>query len=767
MKMAIRELLDVLRNFDAVRDKKVDGRKDRVCTGFLESIPPRYSEEPLSEELREALASLGITKLYEHQMEAVRNIAKGSNIVIVSPTASGKTLSFNIPILASTRTNRRAKALMVYPTKALANDQRAQLESLSRAFGYNCPDSWMYDGDVPEEHRRALRKSPPPILLTNPEYLHLSFLGHCDKWHHFLKDLEFVVIDEIHEYRGFFGTNAGLLFRRFLYKLKQLGVSPRIVLSSATCANPLEHAFRLTGLNFSLISDASNMRPERHLLFVDPDIPSYRFSDIFMLRVIRAALACLKMNLSTIVFCPTRKFVEEASRYAKNEARKFELDDECIVPYRSGYTAEERRSIEDGLRTGEYKIVFSTNALEIGIDIGRLDVCVLAGFPDNVMSAWQRIGRAGRAWNKKAYVVYFAQNNPVDQFYAANIDSFLGRPLDEIVVGIDNEELIQRHLPCLLDESGPLKGKSDGQARQLGEAFCAAYKKGSKRYRPIPGSGPHKKVPIRSVGGSIWKLTHNSKEIGTISDQQAFRECYIGAIYNHYGRCYRVTALGAGEVFLIPAQEGLRTEPSFYSVPTIDEVQDGERWGDELAVYYGVLTIFDNLAGYKLIDQNGNVLEESRETSARNMRVRSFWISLESDSSGLHSGRIQGFKGIEQLLRIGAPFVIPCDRHDLSGLSSTKQMTAAFLHETVPGGIGLAEKLLRVWRAVIKQGIQIAEACSCEEGCPRCIHANRFDRGVDSTKKLAVVKYAKRILRKTQKPPDEGFDQKLHRWKPK
>ncbi|MEA3364585.1 MAG: DEAD/DEAH box helicase, partial [Candidatus Hydrogenedentes bacterium] len=708
MQMAMKELLNVLREFDAVRDKKVDGKKDRVSTGFIESIPPRYSEESLSEELKEALASLGITKLYEHQMEAVRNIVRGKNIVIVSPTASGKTLSFNIPILASTRSNRRAKALMVYPTKALANDQRAQLERLSRAFKYNYPDSWMYDGDVPEEHRKALRQSPPPILLTNPEYLHLSFLGHWNKWQHFLKDLKFVVIDEIHEYRGFFGTNAALLFRRFLYKLKQLGVSPRIVLSSATCANPLEHAFRLTGLDFSLITDASNMRPERHLLFVDPDIPSYRFSEIFMLRVVRAALACLKMNLSSIVFCPTRKFVEEAAGYAKNEARKLNLDAECIVPYRSGYTPDERRSIEDGLRTGKYKIVFSTNALEIGIDIGKLDVSILAGFPDNVMSAWQRIGRAGRFWNKKAYVIYFAQNNPVDQFYAANINSFLERPLDEIVVGIDNEELIQRHLPCLLHENGPVKSQTDWQARQLGKAFWAAYKKGSKNYHPIPGPGPHVKVPIRSVGGSIWKLTYNSKEIGTISDQQAFREAYIGAIYNHYGQSYRVSAQGAGEVFLIPAQQGCRTEPSFYSVPTIDEVQKGERWGDELAVYYGVLTIFDNLAGYKLLDQDGNVLEESREQSTRRIQVRSFWISLESNSSSLYSGRIQGFKGLEQLMRIGAPFVIPCDRHDLNGLSSTKQITAAFLHETVPGGIGLAEKLLSVWRAVVNQGIQIA-----------------------------------------------------------
>jgi len=767
MKMAMRELLGVLREFDAIRDEMIDGRKDQVCTGFIGSIPPRYSDLPLSKEVRAALASLGISKLYEHQMEAIRYITKGKNVVIVSPTASGKTLSFNIPILASARTNKKAKALMVYPTKALSYDQRAQLERLSRAFGYNCPDSWSYDGDVPEEHRRALRKSPPPILLTNPEYLHLSFLGHWDKWQHFLKDLVFLVIDEIHEYRGFFGTNAALLFRRFLYKLKQLGVSPRIILSSATCANPREHAFRLTGLDFALVTDSSNMRPERHLLFVSPDIPSFKFSEIFMLRVVRTALACLRMGLSTICFCPTRKFVEEASGYAKNEARKFNLDPKCVVPYRSGYTADERRSIENGLRTGEYKVVFSTNALEIGIDIGRLDACVLAGFPDNVMSAWQRIGRAGRSWDKKAYVIYFAQNNPVDQFYAANINSFLERPLDEIVVGIDNEELIQRHLPCLLHENGPLKTKMEGQARLLGEAFLSAYKKGSKRYRPIPGPGPHKKVPIRSTGGLLWKLTQNGKEIGTISDQQVFRECYIGAIYNHYGRCYRVTAHSADEVFLSSAQQGWRTEPSFYSIPTINEVQQGERWRDEIAVYYGILTIFDNLAGYKLLDQNGNVLEESREQSTRNMHVRSFWISMESDSSSLYSGRVQGFKGLEQLMRIGAPFVIPCDRHDLSGLANTNQLTAAFLHETVPGGIGLAEKLLSVWRAVLQQGIKVAEACACEAGCPRCIHANRFDRGVDSTRKSAVVNYAKRILRKTQDPPDEELDQALHSWRPR
>lgn len=757
-------LLGTLREFEALRDQaQGEERRDRLQTGCVPARPPVTVENSVgNSRLAGALAAMGIDRLRQHQADAIGRIRAGRTVVLSAPTASGKTLCFNAPIIEALEADPSATALMVYPTKALAADQRAQLEQLCRAYGARPVESWMYDADTPAESRTLIRKSPPQILLTNPEYLHLSFLGHAEQWEGFLRRLRFLVLDEIHEYRGFFGTNASLLFRRFLYKLKGLGAAPTVVMSSATCANPEEHANRLTGLDAEAVGDPSGMRPERHFAFVAPDIPDYRFRRLFSLRIARAALACQRLGLSTIVFCPTRKAVEDILQRARKDAEYFELDPNEIVPYRSGYTADERRSIEQGLRNGSYKTVFATNALEIGIDIGRLDACILAGFPDNIMSAWQRIGRAGRRWDRKAFVLYYAQNNAVDQFYADNLDAFLNRPLDEIMVGTDNDELIQRHLPCLMHESGPLVDDG-GRHEVLGGAFLESYRKASADFRPaLRRVIPHGRCAIRSVGGQTWTLLLGGKEVGTVSGQQLFRECYLGAVYHHMGHAYRVVAHGSNEVHLENAPPGLRTEPSFFSVPLTNAVHAGVRWGGTVAAYHGGLIIFDNFQGYRLLDGNGDVVDDVRQPQSRSAQVRSFWLCHEE--GGQAKETVEGFRGLEQLLRIGAPFVIPCDRYDLDSVTASKGEMAVYVHETVPGGIGLAEKLFEVWRTVLRHGMKIARECACRDGCPRCVHANRYDRAADQVRKRATLDFAEKTLATTEGAPDETLDAEMQSW---
>jgi len=657
---------------------------------------------------------------------------------------------------------------MLYPMKALANDQRLQLNRLCENLGSHKIESWLYDGDTPQEDRSILRKSPPHVLLTNPEMLHQSFLAHWDKWEHYLRDLRYLVIDEIHEYRGYFGTNFALLARRFLRKLRELGSDCQLILASATCANPGEHAFRLTGRRPTLVQCRGGFRPTRTFMFVNPDLPPFSYYRIFLLRIARAALACMSEGLSVVVFCPTRKFAEEAARVAGRQAKDFNLDPGKVVPYRAGYKPDERREIEAGLRSGQYQVVFSTNALEIGIDIGRLDVCILAGFPDSVMSAWQRIGRVGRSWDARGYVLFLALDNPTDRFYAENLDAFLQKPLDEIMVGVDNDELVAKYVPCLLYESAMPIGAEDKEV--LGDYFWQVASEQQKSFKPVrPGRYlPHYQTPIRNSYGTNYKLIHKGHEIGTISGEQAQREAYVGAIYCHFGKSYRVDSHGTDEITLVDANPNERTEALTYSVVTETSILEGRRYSSGTACYYGILTIYDNFVGYRRIDdRTEEVLEEYRPGNPTAVRrsVQGFWLSIEKQDAGNTRNLADRLSLVRYFMRTGMPFVIPCDRFDISSLYSSKTPPTAYIHETVPGGIGLAEKLFRIWPQVLQHGLAVTRKCDCKKGCPRCLHLERFDKRPGTVSKADAIELAEVFLKMAADESYEIFDPALHTWR--
>jgi DEAD/DEAH box helicase domain-containing protein len=771
--MPIEDLLRRLREFDALRDVSDGERADVVHKRVIAGHPPEYFSPKYLQEfpkpIQNALAELGITALYAHQVDAIELILNGEDVVLEAPTASGKTLCFNIPIIQRLLEEPRSHVLMIHPMKALSNDQRRQYEALASSVSKSTRrklESWIYDGDLPEEHRRTLRYDPPAVLYTNPEMLHLSFLAHQAQWDRFLSNLKIVVLDEIHEYRGYFGTNVALLLRRFFAKLTQLGVRPQLVLATATCSNAEEHAYRLTGRHCKLIRTTTAARAERHFAFIDPAIPDFRFHDIYKLRIARAALACLAEGLSVLVFCPSRKFVEEVARCARRDAPNCNLDPANIVPYRSGYTADERRDIEEGLRAGRYKVVFTTNALEIGIDIGRLDACILAGFPDSVFSAWQRIGRVGRSWNRCAYILFYAFNNPFDRFFANNIDAFLEKPLDEILIGVDNEELMSKHLPYLIYECGGPANLS-AVTEPLGETFANFAKKTVSGRQAVTNHRPnYSRLSIRGGTGVTYRLKLENHELGTISDVHLFREAYVGAIYNHFGKAYRVKAHGADEVLLEEAAPHLQTEGSFYTVIQSSEVLKGIRYDEALAAYYGKLTVFENFAGYKLIDTRTNeVLEDVQSQDARRYAVRGFWLEVQEGLDLSLWSQVPDLFGLEQILRIGAPFVIPCDRHDL-GTYSGRSPLAVYLYETLPGGIGVAEKALDVWITILKEGFAIAEKCRCRHGCPSCVVPPRLPQGRNEPpKKEEAIQIARALLTHAEGcTVREVYDPDTHTW---
>ena len=708
------DLLDELRNIGALRDEMSPG--DFLSEATLDAIAPTYADstafDQLSSPLVTALRRSGVDRLFQHQADAILEAISGSNVVLQAPTASGKTLAFLVPMLEALASDSSAHALMIYPNKALALDQRDQLMNLAKQIPGRRIDSWWYDGDTKPKERELLRHDPPPILITNPEMLHLTFLGHADKWKRFLKNLRWVVVDEMHEYRGYFGSNVSILLRRFGHHLASLGTHPQFFLSSATCANAREHAENLTGLKFKEVNASHGFRPSRDFYFVQPGIPDHRYWDILQRRTVDAGLACIGQGKAVLAFCPTRRFAESCHRIAMREVKKFreegrtDIDPGTIKVFRAGLSTEMRHEIQQGLKDGAIQLAFTTNALELGIDIGGLDGVILAGFPDSMMSAWQRIGRAGRRWDSDAFVLYYARNNPLDRFYASNLATFLKKPLDDLVVNPDNEDLIERHVPSLLFET-PELGESPGILGD--ELYKAAEKKLQAGARPVRMGNyrPHISVNLRGGGGGTFLLKDGSNEIGTLSAQQQFREAYHRAIYMHGGRNYRVEEISStgngGEIRLGPVDPFLRTNSYPYTALTEEAIYAARRWttgGFIIGAYYGKVQIVEALSAVEEVDERSNEVKDRwvpQMNSARFENAHAFWLHNEPQNETANSG----VAALQHLLRVGALFSVPLDAHDMFPHAVTKDQKA-YIVESYPGGIGIARKALDRWRGMLE-----------------------------------------------------------------
>ena len=395
-------------------------------------------------------------------------------------------------------------------------------------------------------------------------------------------------------------------------------------------------------------------------------------------------------------------------------------------------------------------MVFTTNALELGLDIGGLDAVVLAGFPPSIMSAWQQIGRAGRGWDKDSLVLFYAMNDPIDRFFVGNLEAFLNKPFDELVVDPANEELISNHLPSLVSETGGITRPEDEAI--IGTAFYeAAQKTGG---RPIKGTRPQMRLNMRGGIGQSFDLKSGGEKLGQISAIRRFREAYIGAIFTFFGHKYLVHSHEVDAVTLTNAEPNLKTEPGFYTVLYQTDVFDGLEYGD-IGVYYGKLNLANNFTGYKLVDETTGEQKGSggsNEAYYQN-NLHAFWIDISQDDSAT-----AGVGALEHLIRVGAMFVIPADRFDTSTYSRTGGEPAAFYHENYSGGIGVAKKLFNVWQTALKKGIEIAERCQCRLGCQNCIEpAKSYDINNPNIDKIRGIELATRILAAAEDGPDGRF----------
>lgn len=738
-----------LYDWDALREG------DQINTADQDKIVPTYADDSVFQKINprivRELRNRGVNRLYAHQGEAISKALQGQNIVLEAPTASGKTLSFAIPMMQSLLSKPDGHALMIYPMKAVAHDQRDQLVGLLKSVGL---ESWAYDGDTEDEHRKLLRSNPPHILTTNPEMVNRSFLGWNDLWRDFLRNLRFVVIDEMHEYRGYFGSNMALLLRRFSHHLARIGASPQFFLATATCANPEEHANNLTGQEFELVKAAGKLSPKRQFVFIDPAIRDYNFYGIFQARITNASMACLEQDESVIVFCPSIRFAEGCYRRALGMCEDKGLNKEAVALFKAGITADEKDEIQKGMKDGSKKLIFSTNALELGIDVGGLDGVILAGFPDTVMSAWQRIGRAGRSWDRDAFVLYYAMNNPVDKFHAANLQAFLDKPLDEIVADPGNEELIKNHLPSLLHESeGNIPSTSQAI---LGEPFYHEAKRVASKSKPVRGASPQQRINLRGVGGKNWILKHGSEEVGSMSDYHKFKEAYLNAVLLHSGRKYKVDSVTEGSTNEIqltePNPEYAMTAPLFIKSLDVQDIFDGLQWNNEVSVHLGKTYLYEVLHSFSVVDERSDSLIDRFTPQGHSVSSTShaFWV----DTTDMEEVDSAGLLAFEQLLRIGALFTIPADLHDTT--THTKD-GATYLIENYPGGIGIVKKAMQQWHRILRSGMQVARNCKCRRGCPNCIIPPRYYGSNDQLDKNEGIKLAEYIIGITGGPPDAKF----------
>lgn len=725
---------------------------DEICSDAVEHIAPKYAEQwplELNPRVRTAFVRAGISKPFEHQAIAISKSLQGNDVVLESPTASGKTLAFTAPMLHSLVSHPSSHALMIYPMKALAYDQREQVEQFGKLLKLQAS---AYDGDTPKSERDGLRKNPPSILLTNPEFLNTSFLAWQDRWEGFLKRLRFIVIDEMHAYRGFFGGNMALLLRRFFLQLERIGSYPNVFLSTATCHNPVEHARNLTGRDVKLVSARDVLRPRRRYIFVKPDLPGHRYWDELRERVEQASLAALSAELQILVFCPSKSFLEDALRNCRRKAKEIGLKPNLVSGFHADLKGRDKKRIQRKLQSSEVSVVFSTNALELGLDVGGLDGVILAGFPSNLMSAWQQIGRAGRSWDKDAFVLFYSMNDPIDLYFVGNIQRFLDKPLDQLVIDPNNEALISKHIPSLITETkGKLYG-ADGNI--LGDAFLRAALKSSGK----PARGRNKvqrRINLRGSIGPSFMLKLGDRELGQISEMRRFREAYLGAIFTFFGRKYRVRAHEEDAIILEDYRLNRRTEGRFFTTLLENEASDGRAW-DEFEFYRGTITIQMNFRGYSIVDERSNETVDFIESNdARWLNnLHSFWISLPRDSINDAS-----IGALEHLFRVGSLFVIPADRFDASTWSKFGgDATVAYHYENYPGGIGVARKLYDVWPQALEAGIKVATSCRCERGCQNCIEpAKSWDISNRKINKRYGVDLGNTLLNRSKERPTHKF----------
>jgi DEAD/DEAH box helicase domain-containing protein len=692
--------------------------------------------------LRSALAQRGILELYSHQAESFELIQSGKNVVVVTPTASGKTLCYNLPVLNRILQDSGARAMYLFPTKALAEDQLHEFQAAVDAMDADIK-AFTYDGDTPQDARKAIRERAN-VVLTNPDMLHSGILPHHTKWAKCFENLRYLIIDELHYYRGVYGSHLANLLRRLKRICEFYGSSPQFLCCSATIANPKELAEALTGLPFELVAKNGAPSGEKYFVFYNPPVVNKQLGirRSYLHESRRIALEFIDRGQQTLVFTNNRLATEVLLTYLKEACERLPMGAESIRGYRGGYLPRERREIERKLREGDIRAVVSTNALELGIDIGSLDAVVMAGYPGTIASSLQRAGRAGRR-SSASIAVMVASSAPVDQYIIEHPEYFFERSAEHAYINPDNLEIALNHLRCAAFELPIRQGEVFGPhniaelCRFLEESGFLHESGGAWHW--TSDTYPADSVSLRAVTSDnfvVVDITGDHKVIAEASFPTALTTLHEKAIYLHDARQYQVEKFDydGRKAFVRRVDSDYFTDAIDYTqVKILDEFERAELNG--AALLYGDVRVNTQVVGFKKVKfyTLENVGAGQLSMPEQEMHTTAFWLHLPSPFLSQFpdlspNDRQSGITALGNALRTVASLLLMCDPHDL-GVAVTEKVAPEdgvfepnlYLYDTYPGGIGQSGPLFRLSPKLFSTALNLITQCSCEQGCPSCV----------------------------------------------
>ncbi len=747
----------------------------------LPAIPAAFAPYPdgTDERLVSALRTRGIEQLYTHQAEAFDHVLARRNVVTITPTASGKTLCYNAPVMNAILQDPATRALYLFPTKALAQDQLAELHTLSEIVARGTEleiGVFTYDGDTPADARRAIR-GKAHVVLSNPDMVHSGILPHHPRWGKLFENLRFVVVDELHAYRGVFGSHLANIMRRLQRICRHYGSDPIFICSSATIANPRELAEGLIGRRFELVEKNGAPRGEKFFLFVNPPVVNAQLGirRSYLAETRRVALEFLKHNLQLIVFGQSRLAVEILTTYLKDAFHGPPGAADVIRGYRGGYLPNRRREIERGLREGQVRAVVSTNALELGIDIGALDVAVLAGYPGTIAATWQRAGRAGRRTTRSAAVLV-ASSAPIDQFIVRNPSYFFGASPEHALINPDNLHILLDHVKCAAFElpfTNDEQFGADGRAGDVDVQAVLAVLSEEGFVHQADGqwnwtneSYPADAVSLRSVSSDnfvVIDTTNGERVIGETDFTSAPAILHEKAIYILEGQLFQVERLDfdGRKAYLRHVDCDYYTNAITYTKVTIldtfasgcgmrdagsDRIPDPGSRIPDAAKSHGEVHVVSRVVGFKKIKfyTNENVGSGELDLPEQQMHTSAYWLTIPGDviASLPFAGddRRDGVIGLAFAMKNIAQLLLMCDGHDIGlsvdggsldrttrtgGMGGVPDALASepniFVYDNYPGGIGFSRPLYDMHDLLLERTRELIVGCPCASGCPSCV----------------------------------------------
>ena len=758
---------NLIKSLEILKEIGVKGESIRAVK-HIPAQEGQYQEYPpdVHPVLVNALKEKGFSSLYIHQHSSWERLKKGENIVVVTPTASGKTLCYNLPVLDAILKNPSARAIYLFPTKALSQDQRAELDETIKLLQEEIR-IFTYDGDTPQDARKAIR-SRGHIILTNPDMLHTGILPHHTKWIKLFENLKYIVIDELHNYRGIFGSHLANVLRRLKRIAHFYGSQPQFILCTATIANPQEIAERMIEEPVSLVDNNGAPRGEKHFIFYNPPVVNRHLGirRSYVNESRRVASIFLKNDLQTIVFAPSRLITEVLVTYLKEDIEKTIKDEGLIRGYRGGYLPLKRREIEKELRQGKIRGVVSTNALELGIDIGSLDIAVLASYPGTISSTWQRAGRAGRK-RKGSAAVLVASSSPLDQFIINNPEYFFSKNPEKALINPDNLSILVSHIECGAFELPFTEGEKFGRAdideilKFLEEEKLVHHSK--DKWYWTSDAYPADGVSLRSISSDnfvVVDATEKTRAIAEVDFSSALTTLHPKAIYMCEGEQFYVEKLDYDQrkAYVKKTDVDYFTDAIDYTKIKILDVFAQKNLKTS-SISHGEVHVATQVVGFKKIKfhTSENVGSGDLSLPQNEMHTTAYWLTIPSEifqSLPFSSEeKINGLFGLAYLLHNVSPLFMMCDLHDVGvsiGDNSTGKSIPPrdirlkispeeqlqdfsdvafepniFIYDNYPGGIGLSPSLFDLEKTLLEHSQKTIQACPCKEGCPSCVGPTR------------------------------------------